>query len=82
MSPVDPSTTAAWASLARLAASYSPDLRGQLSDSGFVADRTLSAGDLHVDLSKNLADADVEAALFALADEVVAGVAARRDVRR
>ena len=74
---VDPSTTHAWAELARLAESYSPDLRGQLADADFVADRTLTAADLHVDLSKNLAGAEVEAALLALADEV--SLVSRRD---
>ncbi|MBL0747752.1 glucose-6-phosphate isomerase [Nocardioides baculatus] len=74
---VDPSTTAAWAELDRLAGSYAPDLRGQLADADFVAQRTLTAADLRVDLSKNLAGAEVEAALLALADEV--SVVARRD---
>ena len=61
---IDPSTTTAWADLARLAAAYEPDLRTQLADTDFVSARTLTAADLHVDLSKNLADADVEAALL------------------
>ncbi|HEV2798566.1 MAG TPA: glucose-6-phosphate isomerase, partial [Nocardioides sp.] len=74
---VDPSTTTAWASLARLAEAYEPDLRGQLDDAGFVAERTLTAADLFVALSKNLVDADVESALLTLADEV--GLVARRD---
>jgi glucose-6-phosphate isomerase len=74
--PVDPSTTAAWGRLTELAASYEPDLRGAITAS-WVERQTLAAADLHVDLSKNLFDADVEAALTALADEV--GLTARRD---
>ena len=74
---VDPSSTAAWAELARLAEAYDPDLRQQLADPGFVSARTLTAADLQVDLSKNLVDADVEAALLGLADEV--DLVARRD---
>ena len=74
---VDPSSTAAWAELSRLAEAYDPDLRQQLADPGFVSARTLTAADLQVDLSKNLVDADVEAALLGLADEV--DLVARRD---
>jgi glucose-6-phosphate isomerase len=70
MRAVDPSTTAAWAELTQLAEAYSPDLRRQLADAGFVSARTLTAAELYVDLSKNLVDADVEAALLRLADEV------------
>jgi glucose-6-phosphate isomerase len=74
--PVDPTTTDAWARLAELAAAYEPDLRRHLTSS-WVDRQSLAAADLHVDLSKNLFDADVEAALLALADEVA--VTARRD---
>jgi len=73
---VDPTTTEAWARLAALAEAYEPDLRRDLT-AAWVERHTLTAADLHVDLSKNLVDADVEAALLALADQV--GVAARRD---
>jgi glucose-6-phosphate isomerase len=76
MSAVDPTTTDAWARLAQLAASYEPDLRSALTPE-WVDRQTLAAADLHVDLSKNLLDGDVEAALLALADEV--DVAGRRD---
>ncbi|HEX5919601.1 MAG TPA: glucose-6-phosphate isomerase [Nocardioides sp.] len=76
MSVVDPSTTEAWARLTELAASYEPDLRSTLTPE-WVDRQTLAAADLHVDLSKNLLDADVEAALLALADQV--DVAGRRD---
>lgn len=76
MSVVDPSTTEAWARLTELASSYEPDLRSTLTPE-WVDRQTLAAADLHVDLSKNLLDADVEAALLALADQV--DVAGRRD---
>ena len=73
---VDPTTTEAWARLAELAASYEPDLRAALTRE-WVDRQTLGAADLHVDLSKNLVDVDVDAALLALADEV--DVVGRRD---
>jgi glucose-6-phosphate isomerase len=73
---VDPTTTSAWVRLSELADAPRPDLRDVLTTS-WVEQQTLTAADLHVDLSKNLVDADVEAALLALADEV--GVAGRRD---
>ena len=73
---VDPTTTAAWGRLAELASAYEPDLRSTLTPD-WVAQQSLAAADLHVDLSKNLFDADVEAALLALADEV--DVTGRRD---
>ncbi|WP_107765727.1 glucose-6-phosphate isomerase [Nocardioides terrigena] len=77
-SPVDPVTTQAWSELADLAATSSPDLRAWFADDpGRVERHTHTAGDLFVDLSKNLVDDDVLAALLALADEV--GLAARRD---
>ena len=53
--PVDPTTTAAWARLSGLADAFEPDLRGTLTTS-WVEQHTLLAGDLHVDLSKNLVD--------------------------
>jgi glucose-6-phosphate isomerase len=67
--PVDPTTTAAWDRLAGLAEAYRPDLRSTVT-ADWVDQQTLVAADLHVDLSKNLFDAEVEAALLALADEV------------
>ena len=76
--PVDAPATTAWKRLAELAASLSPDLRGWFADDPGRADRlTLTAADLHVDLSKNLVDADVLAALLELAEQV--GLAERRD---
>lgn len=74
--PVDPTTTEAWARLTGLAASYAPDLRTTLTPE-WVDRQTLAAADLHVDLSKNLVDSDVEAALRALAEQV--DVTGRRD---
>jgi glucose-6-phosphate isomerase len=74
--PVDPTTTAAWARLADLAEAYEPDLRAALTPS-WVEHQTLRAGDLHVDLSKNLFDDGIDTTLLRLADEV--GVLARRD---
>ena len=74
--PVDPTTTAAWRRLVALADAFEPDLRGALT-APWVDRNTLAAADLHVDLSKNLFDDEVQAALLALADEV--GLADRRD---
>ena len=76
--PVDPTTTAAWGRLSSIAAGYTPDLRTLLADDpAWVQHVTLGAGDLHVDLSKNLWDDGVLTTLLTLADEV--GLAARRD---
>uniref|UniRef100_UPI003FA389F9 glucose-6-phosphate isomerase n=1 Tax=Nocardioides sp. N13(2025) TaxID=3453405 RepID=UPI003FA389F9 len=74
--PVDPTTTGAWGRLTALAEAYTPDLRSSVT-AEWVEQQTLSAADLHVDLSKNLFDAEVEAALLALADEV--GLFGHRD---
>ena len=76
--PVDPTSTAAWARLAGLARTSTWDLRASFAADPGRADRlTVTAGDLHVDLSKNLVDDDVLAALLALAEEV--GLETRRD---
>lgn len=75
--PTDPTTTAAWARLTELAQGYRPDLRSALADQDWVRRSTVTAGDLHVDLSKNLVTPEIWTALRSLADEV--GVAARRD---
>ena len=78
MSLVDATTTSAWAYLERLHAAYRPDLRGAFAaDPERAHTLTLDCADLHVDLSKNLIDADIVAALVALADEV--DLAGRRD---
>lgn len=78
MSLVDATTTSAWADLERLHAAYRPDLRGAFAaDPERARTLTLDCADLHVDLSKNLVDSDVVAALVRLADEV--DLAGRRD---
>jgi glucose-6-phosphate isomerase len=74
--PVDPTTTTAWARLAGLAEAYEPDLRTSLTQS-WVEHQTLRAGDLHVDLSKNLFDDGIDTTLLRLAEEV--DVLGRRD---
>jgi glucose-6-phosphate isomerase len=75
--PVDPTATGAWTQLAALADGYELDLRSLLADGEWVQRQTLTAGDLHVDLSKNLWDDGVASALLRLAEEV--DVAGRRD---
>ena len=75
--PVDPTTTAAWARLSSIAEDFSPDLRTALAeDPDWVQHVTLDAGDLRVDLSKNLWDDAILTTLLTLADEV--GLADRR----
>jgi glucose-6-phosphate isomerase len=77
-SPVDPTTTAAWARLAEIADGFTPDLRAWFdADPDRVTRLGFEAADLHIDLSKSLLDDDVLTALLALADEV--GVTARRE---
>ena len=74
--PIDPTTTPAWAALEALHATFAPDLRGWFADEpGRVEQLTLTVADLHVDLSKNLVTPDILAALVALAEQT--GVAAR-----
>ena len=74
----DVTTTAAWARLAQLKETFAPDLRGWFeADPHRATAFTRTAGDLHVDLSKNLLTDDVLDALVALADEV--GLAGKRD---
>jgi glucose-6-phosphate isomerase len=76
--PVDPTTTEAWKKLTALQDSLQPDLRRWFAeDSARARSLTFTAGDLHVDLSKNLINADILAALAELADAV--GLAERRD---
>lgn len=78
MTPVDPTSTAAWTTLAGLAADLTPDLRAWFADDpGRVERFTFSAADLYVDLSKNLLTDEVHAALVALAAEV--GLVEQRD---
>ena len=69
--PVDPSSTPAWSQLERLAAQFTPDLRGWFADDPDRVGRlTFTAGDLFVDLSKSLLDDDVLVALLELAEQV------------
>ncbi len=69
--PVDPTRTDAWQSLTGLAESLQPDLRAWFADDpGRVERLSLTAADLWADLSKNLINDEVVAALLALADEV------------
>jgi glucose-6-phosphate isomerase len=76
--PVDPTTTPAWARLIALYESLEPDLRGWFADDPSRAKSfTFTAGDLYVDLSKNLINADILSALADLADQV--GLVERRD---
>jgi glucose-6-phosphate isomerase len=76
--PVDPTTTEAWKKLTALHEELQPDLRTWFAeDSERAKSLSFTAGDLHVDLSKNLINADILAALVELADSV--GVAERRD---
>jgi glucose-6-phosphate isomerase len=70
-SPVDATTTAAWSALTELKRGFAPDLRQWFADDPGRAERlSFTAGDLFVDLSKNLLDADVLAQLLALAEQV------------
>ncbi len=76
--PVDPTTTPAWARLQALYESLEPDLRGWFAaDPSRAKSFTFTAGDLYVDLSKNLINADILSALVDLADQV--GLTDRRD---
>ncbi|WGX99639.1 glucose-6-phosphate isomerase [Nocardioides sp. QY071] len=68
--PVDPTTTEAWGRLADLASDFRPDLRRMLADPEWVTRSTVQAGDLRVDLSKNLVTPEIWKALQALAGEV------------
>ncbi len=76
--PVDATTTTAWAELRALHDSLEPDLRGWFADDPKRAEAfSFAAGDLHVDLSKNLINAEILDALVNLADQV--GLTERRD---
>ncbi|MDO4613065.1 MAG: glucose-6-phosphate isomerase [Actinomycetaceae bacterium] len=78
MTVTDPTTTSAWARLGDVAASFTPDIAGWFREDADRADKlTKKAGDLHVDLSKNLVTDEVLDALCDLADQT--GVAAYRD---
>ena len=77
MTIVDPTTTPAWSELTRIAEGFAPDLRAWLSDADRVQQLSFSAGELHVDLSKNLVTTEVLDSLLDLAEQV--GLEARRD---
>jgi glucose-6-phosphate isomerase len=69
--PVDPTTIPSWHRLADAAASLAPDLRQWFADDPDRARRlTFEAGDLHVDLSKNLLTDAIVRDLVELAREV------------
>jgi len=75
---VDPTSTPAWAQLSELAARLDPDLRAWFATDPARAERlSFTAADLHVDLSKNLVDDQILAALIELGEAV--GLEARRD---
>jgi glucose-6-phosphate isomerase len=77
-SPVDPTSTPAWSRLTALAEGYAPNLREAFAaDPGRAQRLSLTAADLFVDLSKNLVDDQVLAALVELGEQV--GLAERRD---
>jgi glucose-6-phosphate isomerase len=71
MDVIDATATAAWASLRDQATDFVPNLRQWFaSDPGRVERLTLTAGNLHVDLSKNLVTEPILAALVELAQAV------------
>ncbi|MTB71995.1 glucose-6-phosphate isomerase [Arsenicicoccus cauae] len=75
--PVDPTTTDAWRELSDARDDLEPDLRGWFaSDPDRARRMSLDAGDLHVDLSKNLVDDQILAELVRLGEQV--GLAERR----
>ncbi|MHA7985406.1 glucose-6-phosphate isomerase [Rathayibacter sp. CAU 1779] len=75
-SPVDATTTPAWAELEAHKNSFAPDLRGWFAaDPGRVERLSFPLADLHVDLSKNLVTDEIVASLVRLAEQV--GVAER-----
>ncbi len=76
--PLDPTSTPAWAQLEELAEGFVPNLREWFESDPTRADTwTFNAGDLLVDLSKNLVDKQVLAGLLDLATQT--GVEAHRD---
>jgi glucose-6-phosphate isomerase len=69
--PIDATTTAAWAALARHKDALTPDLRGWFAaDPDRAARLTHTVGDLYVDLSKNLVTDTTLALLVQLAEQV------------
>ena len=69
--PIDATTTEAWAALTAHRATFAPDLRGWFAAEPHRAERlTRTVGDLHVDLSKNLVTSETVGLLVRLAGEV------------
>ena len=67
---IDPTKAPAWDTLDQLAEEFDPDLRKFFADDPGRAERfTLEAGDLHVDLSKNLVCPTLVGHLLALAEQ-------------
>lgn len=76
--PVDPTTTPAWDALEEVAENFVPNLKGWFAEDEDRAKRyTKQAGDLHVDLSKNLVNEEVLDLLVQLAEQTK--VEAHRD---
>ena len=75
---IDPTMTPAWDKLDQLADTFEPDLRKMFADDPERTKKfTFQAGDLHVDLSKNLVCPTLLGHLLALAEQT--GVADLRD---
>ncbi len=75
---IDPTSTSAWAALTQHQQAGTPDLRAAFAADPARADKlSFSAGDLYVDLSKNLITEETLALLTQLAQEV--GLEERRD---
>ncbi len=75
---IDPTSTSAWAALTQQQQAGTPDLRAAFAADPARADKlTFSAGDLYVDLSKNLITEETLTLLTQLAQEV--GLEERRD---
>ncbi len=71
MHTVDATQTPAWSQLAELCQSFDPDLRNWFaSNPDRVTAMTFTAGDLHVDLSKNLTTPAIMNALVDLASQM------------
>ena len=69
INPIDATTTDAWADLTTLREALVPDLRGWFeADPHRAHDLTFDLADLRIDLSKNLINDDVMAALVRLAE--------------
>ena len=78
INPIDATTTDAWADLTTLREALVPDLRGWFeADPHRAHDLTFDLADLRIDLSKNLINDDVMAALVRLAEAV--NLPGRRD---